>query len=436
MNWSRRVFFFLLLPLIICLIGVGTSFWLGDALPMEQIVNRQIAGDESILYRPLTEEDIFRYKLQYVNIQQPEVMVVGSSVANYFQADWFHDPSQFVNASIFGANIDDLIIALDQIPAEAFPQVVILPLPPNHLGSNRYFRTPPKFDPPPEPLPYTEHLAQTLRNQFRYLVYGRAFSTIIENKFQTQALQPIGVIAVQRNQGWVRGAGGIEAGFVQQPWETHQATRDEHLQLGRERLDVVRSLTDVEQKVMVTLAATKFDAIINIIERNNAKVIFVITPTFPEFYEQLNSDAHASTYGKILADLTQRSTSDTVALADYSDIETVGGYVYEMRDEVHIEQSLTLKVLRTLVDDFPTLLGSFTSIAHLDAQLHPFQHPYDLAGNFASDANIRDFLFASATWHIEREEYGTAEDVLSAILAVFPDDNDATELYNQVANES
>ena len=436
MNWSWRVMIFLLLPLIIFLIGVAISFWLGDALPMEQIVNRQIAGDESILYRPLTEEDIFRYKLQYVTTQQPQIIVIGSSVANYFQANWFHDPNQFVNASIFGANIDDLIIALDQIPAEAFPQVVILPLPPNHLGSNRYFRTPPKFDPPPEPLPYTEHLAQTLRNQFRYLVYGRAFSTIIENKLQTQTLQPIGVIAVQRNQGWVRGASGIEAGFVQQSWETHQATRAEHLQLGRERLDVVQNLTDVEQEAMVALAATKFDAIINIIERNNAQVIFVITPTFPEFYEQLNSDAHASTYGKIVDDLTQRSTSDTVALADYADLATVGGYGYEMRDEVHIEQSLTLKVFRTLVDDFPELLSSYTSIAHLDAQLHPFQHPYDLAGNFVSDANIRDFLLASAMWHIERGEYQSAQEILSAILEALPDDNDATKLYNQVANES
>ena len=423
MNWFKYVLAFSILPLLIIAALASFSVWIGDGLPVEHVVQMQLQSDDMIVYRPFGVDGMYRYKMATILAQEPELLIVGNSVSNSIQSNWFLQADKVVNASVLGSNIVDTITMLNEIPKSSLPQTIIYTISPRFLIGTGFFADAAHFEIVPQPQPLHIHISEAIQNQWKFLVQdGFRIGELVEKKLSTSNVMLSGVLGIVQNQGWVRGGGGVNGRWVNDAWEQHQEERTDVLSLALTHLESVVRVPEEQMDQNIAIAISRFDELVEFSERYDLNLILIIAPTIPEYIDHLGRDEYEPSYGAMTDYLEGLSAKDQVYFVDYSHVETLGGSVINFRDVFHMDEWLTLRMIRALVVEYPELLGNYTSIEYLDAQLHPFQHPYDLSGIFASDTDIRAYLMLSAQWYVGQNELLRAIDLITQVMDASPAD--------------
>ena len=423
MNWTKRLLTFLILPMLVIAALAGFSMWLGDGLPVEQVVQMQLQSDDMIVYRPFGADGIFRYKMATILAQEPELLIAGNSVADYIQSHWFEEPDVVVNASIFGANVVDTIAQLNAIPTEIFPETILYIFSPRFISGLHTFSNSNFFETVPQAQPLPAHIGAAVQNQWQYLTQrGVSLEQLIEQKLNGGDEEVLGVMGVWLRQGWVRGGGGVNGIWSRGTWQQHWNKREENLAEVTRPLEVIAQIPREQTEQQLAVAYARLDEFIDLIERNDATLILAIAPTFPELITHYESAEYEPIYGAMTDYLEGLSANNQVYFADYSHVESLGGSVINFIDVFHMDEWLTLQLVRQLAIDLPEAFGRYTNPALLDAQLQPFQHPFDLQGVFTSFNQTRDYLFASAAWYVEQGEFTRAIDLISQVMDASPAD--------------
>ena len=408
--------------------------WLGDGLPVEYIVQLQMQSDDWVVYRPYNADEIFRYKTTLLRQYQPEIVVVGYSVSDSIHAKWFLEPDKFVNASIFGANIADTIEVLNTIPAEQFPKTILYPITPWHLIGTTFYGAAKYFEDVPQPQPFYAHIGSAIQHQWQYMTQGRFLGgELVDKKRTSDDVELFGVIALNTEQGWIRGGGGVNGGNILDAGDLHRPTRQKSMTDVMLHLDRTAQFPVEEVEALVASAKERLDELVDLVEQHDADLILVISPTTPDLINRLESPEFTTSYGEVTRYMKSLSGNDHVNFADYSKLEDLDASLIQMRDNAHMDAVLTLQLMRALVLDFPEVLEPYTNVAHLDTQLRPFQHPYDLQGIIASFDDTREYLLASAQWYVAEGELALAVDLLEQIADASPED---AQLYGDLLVEA
>ena len=392
-----------LLPPLLVLVGIVAVAWTsGVAMPLPLMIERQLQ-DETVAIGIKTYEEVFRYRVEDLRIQQPEFIVLGSSTSRVLRPNLLHNSESYMDAGVGGSTLHESLAILRSLPEDYSPSLILLSIDVWRVN-HRFTRK----DASDWYLPYSE-----LRSW----------------EWAIQRLQQGTIDMVEAWIGGDEDADPEEPSSVVTDWNVLGHTSSFLYLRNGERLTLnpqsccianeenpeqrrtngylsflgLQATTrrvwigdDMRYETRIPILIEDIEGILQYAQDHEVTVIGFISPVMPIIYEQIDGHSCYQTYPQAAQELTtlfQDFEMPFVNLLDPSLSNLENAY---FRDEFHFTDLGGALVFRTLVEAFPELLEPYSSFEHLDTLIENYMQTITEA-EAAYVAAERDRLLAFGT---------------------------------------
>ena len=368
-----------MLPPLLVLVGIVAVAWAsGAAMPFPNMIAWQLQ-DETIAIGLKTRDDMFRYRVEDLRIQQPEFVVLGSSTSEALRPNLMEDATLYYNAGVGGARINEQIAILNSMPDTYSPSLILLP-----IDVWRVNRRDVRRDVSGWYVPYSEF------RSLHWAIQRVRQGTIdhIQQLLSNHKMQELPVLSDRQLQllGYdprllfLRDGDRLRA-FPRSCCIADTA-EDEELRTGAYKrflgidIPVNRILItdDMRNGVFADELLEDIHAILQYAQDHDSVVIGYVSPIMPVIYQQVDNHSCYQTYSLVTQEMAMQFQNFDMLFVDLLDPSLVQLSDAHFTDELHLTDLGGTLLYRLLVETFPDLLESYSSLEHLDTLIADYTH--------------------------------------------------------------
>ncbi len=311
-----------------------------ENLPFKDVVHLQ--GRTNALYGTATNQNIFAYKLQLVKEKRPAILALGASTVLAMREEFF--TTSFANCGNAMNDLTEGKIFLEEVLKHYKPELVI-------IGLSFWWFTEKNAE--PKTYDYHQNIGyltfEALLRPFTFLADSKitlgeylriiSFGTIRSGLTNYES---IGLRAMKRSEGF-RKDGSAFSAYKLFGLETRNALLEMNPALdGRKRFEYTGPIAP---KAMETLKE-----IVELLEKNRVKFVFVVTPVSGVFYKAMESSPEK--YGYI-GKLHNYYGTLPYEIYNFHNIDDVGGNDCECTDGIHVGDVLSQRIFLKILERNP-----------------------------------------------------------------------------------
>lgn len=344
----------------------GTALYLGEALPMQRVIEMQQNASIPIYYRPMWQQhDIVEYKLRTAKYIDPDLLVLGSSRMLRYRDRLVTNPAYtFYNASIMSAGINQLNeFAHAMIAEDIRPDVII-------LGVDEWaFRQDSNF------VSASDNHAEYSATAFQVYGFRRILNHWLSDETMWDRMQNarsadaywLGLDAFERQSGYVYDGATINF-FQEQSAELIMMTHRSRL---NNRIDIYQTAETVSEAHIMLLAD-----LLNLASSNDILVVGLFQPWHPDFLQVLQEHPDFQYWSLAKTRIQELFAEYEFPLLNFNDLERFGGNPNHMLDGHHYSEIISLQVYIGMLEELPDLLGQYSDIEKLRNDLENADDPH------------------------------------------------------------
>ena len=262
------ILFFILISIAITALPLKVFYNYKENYKVNKSISEQFNNNSIVVGYSLSEEKEL-YKLNMINIKQPELLILGSSRMMQISCDHF-DKSCY-NAGGIITVAKDYNLVLDRI--ETLPEIVIISLAPNYFNTNN---------------PYKQTIEKKLKEKYGILTFRDSimltYRYLLTKNLSINYKNNIGLNGIINNQGY------RFDGTYQYKTKTHNNFS--------KSLNYIKNDKDIFTRGDFDIEFFKdFEKFIIRLNNQNIKIIGIIPPVATVVYTELNKERES--YGHI-----------------------------------------------------------------------------------------------------------------------------------------
>ncbi len=343
------------LPAVVLMGGIAfLSVYTGEAMPLNQIVAFQ-SGDEATLYGPRTNEHLLAYKVEMINVRQPEILVMGSSRMLEFRAGLFDVPAnEFYNASGPGWGLFRNQVLLDAIDEDATPRLILLGV--DHMWFSPHLADRERdFELEVNDLRLDRLMDASNRWVRAWLSGNVTLDNLLSRQESLFGLSAMGLRALEDSFGY-RNDGSLLWGSLTLNPNGQAVLRQEALQ----RFAATPYIALPHGDTLDTERLIQMNELLESAQARGIVVIGFATPFMPTYYERLIDRVDYAYLADVVLQVETLFSRYGYAFVDLTDAQAYGGEDEEFIDGWHTMERMVVRMMLQLIEAKPEILDDVT----------------------------------------------------------------------------
>lgn len=370
-KFTKRLRF--LIPLVIFLIVILffpiLVLWKsGEFDRFESVILRQQSGRANV-YGAAFSNFNKNYKLGFVLLREPEIIVLGTSRALPFRKELFRKPSEFYNASLGVRKLRQVEQFLKKVPNKSKPKVVILSLDQNFFNDKYDSTIPDSYD---EELTNDYTPISAIRDRWIEIYldyfYYHKFSL---KKILINSENNVGLSAIANGNGFRHDGSYAQASFMADPIKNGEPgfkSTYKRIREGNARFEYGERISTERIK--------ELESLLKYCKQNNIYLITFLPPYAHEVYEKMIG--LKKEYGYFISlypTISPVFERYQFPLFDYGDIANLSLEDMTMLDGSHPSEVNSVKILSEIAKK-DEVLKQYVDHEYLDLLLKESKSPY------------------------------------------------------------
>ncbi len=332
----------------------GFLMWVGESMPLWMVVEMQ-QSDTPVLFRPAYGNRDEQFKLLSANVNQPQVLVIGSSRVLQFREHFLtENPDAFYNAAAPAWQLDEISSLLFNL--ETIPPVILLGVDP--VWFNEDYPGDPIVEPP---MSDYARIWRVNRTFIQELLDGETFDVPLLLRREEPGGSggiALGLRAIRDGHGF-RNDGSEQYGdflVAQYLWPPN--LRGHHMGLFERGEEMY-----TEGSVVSETRLAQLDQILQWAQENDVLLIGFSPPYMPTLWDELAVSERHTYIQQLLPILEQRFTAYGFPYYEYSDGADLGATDEDFFDGWHGSERVAAQIYINIARDIPEL----DALSNLDA---------------------------------------------------------------------
>ncbi len=316
----------------------------GEFVPVERVVDLQLANQNLVLYGPAFRNPAVYFKLVSVITRHPRIIALGTSRVMQFRSVFFKEGAQFYNAGGGIEKIKHFSHFLNHLPFDAQPGLIVVGLDQNFFN--------PVWDNLSEDDIETRLSADVDTNVLDITASGwlLTYAYYFEHKFQVSNLNIndngqmlIGLNAIANKNGF-RNDGSYFYGEYLHNKVSNEARFGivlSQIESGTGSFPICKNISPA--------ALNEVDKFLQNCKTRGIDVIGFLPPWAPEVYRQIASRPQYDYFWQIAPSLMPLFQSYGFRFYDFSDVKSLGASDEEFIDGSHGSEKVYLRLLLSMI---------------------------------------------------------------------------------------
>jgi hypothetical protein len=364
-KFITKLLLFFAITTLITSCFVGGAIYIGDAMPLQLVVDMQQNQELLIFSAKAQTEDMFIYKMLSLATRQPDVVIIGSSSVLQFRSMLLNEnPETFYNAGSTSWTLGEITCYVQNMESIHVPRVLIIGLDQNWFSEESRIVDCPETNRATVDFNYL--MRWTKFTWISNLAHPISPSRLIRRRDPITGSAALGIYAI-RSGGGYRNDGSLHLGNI----------RNAEFNCKNWTREVSSGSTEYEIETHISQNLIHLDRILYSAQENGVFVIGFSPPVMSTLHDYM-----IETGGWGFMDHTTESIKDMFPnygfeYFDFPNAAWIANDI-EMYDCNHSGEQLSTRIYIEFLGDLPDMLGEYSDLEYLQQVVDNADNPFDI----------------------------------------------------------